>query len=108
MIGMTSLRRTTMPSMNAGAVGTEVEPLYWMIWRTAMMSRTNVSGPTRKVMRRRSLMAVSCPHPELPRLVIEAANRVVEQPDGLAHVAGQRAIPVRDRTHLLHGRDDLL
>ena len=41
---MTSLRSTMIPSMNDGAVGTDVEPVYGMICRTAMMSRTNVSG----------------------------------------------------------------
>src|SRR5215212_9237104 len=111
MIGTTSLRSTMIPSMNAGAVGTVVEPLYGMIWRTAMMSRTNVSTPTRNVIRRSAEVAsaiASRPHAELAHFLFEAADRVVEQRDGVAHLRGGGAIAVGDDAHLLHRRDDLL
>src|SRR5215210_3469919 len=112
MIGMTSLRRTMMPSTNEGAVGMEVEPVYGTIWRTAMMSRTNVSRPTRKVIRRTSvavairLLSLST-NPEFTDLVVEAADGVVQQRDRGAHVARGGTVVVRDRAHLLHRRHDL-
>src|SRR6266581_4698494 len=99
-MGITSLRRTTMPSTNAGAVGSDVEPLYGMICRTAMMSSTNVSGPMRKVMRRRSASAT--------RRFSHAANGLGEQPERLDHLAGRGAVAVGDGAHLLHGGHDLL
>src|SRR5436189_578361 len=192
-----------IPSMNSGAVGTLVDPAYGTIWRTAMMSSTNVSGPTRNVMRRSSRLSlmlmthpspgpslrsgppsprkrgegqlgtlvVCCPSPrlrgegarradegpllsfraaqtarnpppkdgpcsvcgrffgvfapqddiwasrvkrrssfdpELAHLVVEAADRIVEQIDRLVHVARRAAVAVGDRAHLAHRRDDLL
>src|SRR5947207_1578626 len=97
---MTSLRRTTMPSTNDGAVGSEVEPPYGTIWRTAMMSSTNVSGPMRKVMRRRSLSAT--------RRFSHAANGLAELAQGVDHLAGRGAVGVGDGAHLLHRGHDLL
>src|ERR1019366_7329428 len=51
-----------MPSTKAGAVGSEVEPAYGMIWRTAMMSRTNVSGPIPNEISRSSAAPSGMPH----------------------------------------------
>src|SRR5437016_13474218 len=99
-MGMTSLRRTMIPSTNDGAVGRDVEPPYGMICRTAMMSRTNVSGPMRKVMRRRSLSAT--------HRFSHAPDGLAEQRERLDHLTGGGAIPFRDGAHLLHGGDDLL
>src|SRR4029078_5747032 len=114
MMGMTSLRRTMIPSTNAGAVGTDVEPLYGMIWRTAMMSRTNVSGPTRKVIRRSSLSSAIAqdsglrPDPDPPTLCVDAAQRVGEEGDGVAHLVRRAAVRLGDVAHLLHRGHDLL
>src|SRR5690242_9831413 len=99
-MGITSLRRTMIPSMNDGAVGKDVEPAYGTIWRTAMMSSTNVSGPMRKVMRRRSLSAT--------RRFCHAADRRAEMAEGFDHFAGGGAVGVGDGAHLLHGGHDLL
>src|SRR5215210_4594824 len=101
MMGMTSLRRTMMPSTNEGAVGSDVEPAYGMICRTAMMSRTNVSGPMRKVMRRSSFASAT-------RRFSDAANGLVERAERVDHLAGGIAVVVGDGAHLLHGGDDLL
>src|SRR3954451_14613099 len=82
-----------------------------MIWRTAMMSSTNVSGPTRKVMSRSSFddsAMTSRANAELPDLFVETANGVVEQTDGIAHVVRRGAVAVGDGANLLHRDDDLL
>src|SRR5436309_12221031 len=100
-MGMTSLRSTMIPSTNDGAVGRVVEPAYGMICRTAMMSRTNVSGPMRKVMRRRSLDSATLQ-------LSHAADGVAEQPQRVDHLVGGGAVAVGDGAHLLHGGDDLL
>src|SRR6058998_649042 len=101
MMGITSLRRTMMPSTNDGAVGSDVEPLYGMICRTAMMSSTNVSGPMRKVIRRSSFASAT-------GRFSHAADRFVEQGERIDHFIGRSAVAVGDGAHLLHGGHDLL
>src|SRR3954468_17989765 len=81
-----------------------------MIWRTAMMSSTNVSGPTRNVISRSSFIDVESlrAHSELAHFFVEAANRVVEQCDRVVHLAGAAAVDVGDGADLLHRGHDLL
>ena len=55
----------------------DVEPLYGMICRTAMMSSTNVSGPMRKVMRRSSFASATDGFSHVPPVIPSVARDLV-------------------------------